>query len=300
MNTQKSTQAGKPVWRAKDAKAAVKQGWDLVAIDEAGERLQIQKDGDSTLLANDLEAIAFVQQQARAGDAVAIKALALDWTLAATAADRRKPEPSLYTGDWSHPFGPTSSDTDCRIVVDVANNELVAAQAKDGLKWVWLSRDSLADLADSLFNANTVCEDPEGNGLDPIDVLPDWAAREQAAAAVAVEVPEVRLWFVDVEHRREPSNIPFLLAQTTEPTVDEILGRFSGEHDVRKLRVAGLFNLSHVLNEDPASREALEQYLKFAAVQASHKEEAEGHKAPSIFDTMVPWGINRSPAGPSN
>lgn len=299
MKTLQSTQASKPVWRAEDAKAAVKQGWDLVAIDVSGDRLQIQKDGDSSQFANDLEAIAFVRQQARAGDAVAFKALALDWTFAATAADRRKPEPRLYEGDWHHPL-PGSSDTHCRIVVDVENHELVAAQAKDGLKWVWLSRDSLADLADSLFNANTVCEDPVGNCLDPIDALPAWAVREQAAAVLAVEVPEVRLWFVEVEHLRESGTIPLLLAQATQPTEEEILGRFSGEHDIRKLRVVGLFNLSHILNVDPASREALEQYLKFAAVQASDKAQGEGHKAPSIFDTMVPWGLNRSPVGQSN
>ncbi|MGF6440087.1 hypothetical protein [Paraburkholderia youngii] len=355
MNLQQAKQADTPVWTPDDAKAAVNQGWDLVEIDQTGSRRQIQKYGDSNRFANDAQAIAFVERNAKAGDALAIKALALEYPRkfhlilenmeelgvdTATAkhllergmiyekaddpestdmyhivdghswADVEKAaaefqaqqlaQQRLYEGVWDHPFGPGSDSTLCEIVIDVANDKLVAARAKDGLTWAWLSREHLRDLADSLFNANNVSENPENHGFDPIDALPVWAVPEQTSAAAAVEVPEVRLWLAQVEERGMHGTIPSLFAQAAKPTEDEIFGRFRGECNVRKLRLVGLFNLSHVLSNDPESMQALEQYLRFAAAQSQGKRDDVGQKAPSIFDTMVPWGVNRSPIVLSN
>ncbi|WP_425952943.1 hypothetical protein [Ralstonia pseudosolanacearum] len=81
----------------------------------------------------------------------------------------------LYEGNWSHTFGPGRAETQCRIVVDVANDKLIAAQAFDGLKWVDLSKAEQDDLADSLFDANDVSDAPDDWELTLIESPPQWA-----------------------------------------------------------------------------------------------------------------------------
>ncbi|WP_241019529.1 hypothetical protein [Burkholderia sp. Ac-20345] len=85
------------------------------------------------------------------------------------------PEAELFEGNWNHLFGPGRAETQCRIVVDVANDKLVAAQAFDGLKWVDLSAAEKAHLAESVLEVNEVSDDPEVWGLSPIGSLPHWA-----------------------------------------------------------------------------------------------------------------------------
>lgn len=92
------------------------------------------------------------------------------------------PEPELYAGNWNHLFGPGRTETQCRIVVDVANDTLVAAQAFDGLKWFDLSSPERVDLAESLFEVNEVSKCPGAWKLSPIREFPHWAS--------ACEVPE--------------------------------------------------------------------------------------------------------------
>lgn len=94
------------------------------------------------------------------------------------------PVPRLFTGNWSHLFGPGRAETSCRVVIDAANVELVAAQALDGLKWIDLSAPERADLADSMFDANSVTEAPEEFNLVAIDLLPEWAASTEPVMAV--------------------------------------------------------------------------------------------------------------------
>lgn len=98
--------------------------------------------------------------------------------------------PRLYTGQWSHLFGPGRAETTCRIVVDAANDVLVAAMEFDGLKWVPLSRAAHNDLADSLFDANDVSAQPENAGLAPVLVAPEWAQPSPKAAERRGEVPK--------------------------------------------------------------------------------------------------------------
>ncbi|MGC8213069.1 hypothetical protein ACP2WR_24855 [Ralstonia pseudosolanacearum] len=83
----------------------------------------------------------------------------------------------LFSGNWTHLFGSGRAETACRIVVDVENDKLVAAQAFDGLRWFELSASEKIDLAASLFEANEVSKAPEGLDLVAIDSLPAWAVR---------------------------------------------------------------------------------------------------------------------------
>lgn len=65
-----------PVWTADDSRIADAQGWNLFNFDEAG-RGEIQRDDETAHFETDGEAIAFVSRQARKGNAVAVRALAI-------------------------------------------------------------------------------------------------------------------------------------------------------------------------------------------------------------------------------
>ncbi|MDC6180044.1 hypothetical protein [Ralstonia solanacearum] len=82
----------------------------------------------------------------------------------------------LFIGNWAHLFGPGRTETACRIVVDIENNALVAAQAFGGMRWFELSAGEKADLAESLFEANDVSNAPGDFDLVAINSLPYWAA----------------------------------------------------------------------------------------------------------------------------
>jgi hypothetical protein len=69
--------------------------------------------------------------------------------------EKLEPEARLFEGEWGHLFGPGSAETRCRIVIDAANDKLVAAQAFDGLKWVAMSKAELDDLAESVLEVNS-------------------------------------------------------------------------------------------------------------------------------------------------
>lgn len=83
----------------------------------------------------------------------------------------------LFSGNWTHLFGSGRAETACRIIVDVENDRLVAAQAFNGLRWFELSASEKGDLAESLFEANDVSKAPEDFDLVAIDSLPAWAVR---------------------------------------------------------------------------------------------------------------------------
>ncbi|WP_186214559.1 hypothetical protein [Burkholderia gladioli] len=98
---------------------------------------------------------------------------------------------SLFTGGWTHMFGPSRTETQCRIVIQPAEHKLVAAQAFDGLKWIDLTRAEMKDLSASLFDANNVDEDPQSFDLSAVTALPDWA-QPQAEASKAAIAPRKR------------------------------------------------------------------------------------------------------------
>lgn len=64
-----------PVWTAEDRAIADGQGWNLFNINDFTGRGEIQRDDEAQVFPNDQEASEFVQRQARAGDAVAVKAM---------------------------------------------------------------------------------------------------------------------------------------------------------------------------------------------------------------------------------
>ncbi|WP_321820889.1 MULTISPECIES: hypothetical protein [unclassified Burkholderia] len=103
---------------------------------------------------------------------------------------KKHSDSKLFAGTWSHLFGVGRMETDCRIVVDVANDKLVAARAFDGLKWIKLSSAEQADLAESLFDANDVSADPDAFGLAAIDSLPDWVALDEAPRSITKDFVE--------------------------------------------------------------------------------------------------------------
>ena len=81
------------------------------------------------------------------------------------------------TGEWNHLFGAGSQETRCRIVVDVDAAKVVAAQEWTGLKFEDVRGDRLADLDDSVINANEANNDPSEFDLAVSEALPNWAKR---------------------------------------------------------------------------------------------------------------------------
>lgn len=79
-------------------------------------------------------------------------------------------------GEWMHLFGVGSTETRCRIVIDLAQPKLIAAQEWTGLKFEHIRSARLEDLADSVLNANEAQTDPTEWGLDLTDEVPEWAS----------------------------------------------------------------------------------------------------------------------------
>ncbi|MGF6604023.1 hypothetical protein P3T23_008778 [Paraburkholderia sp. GAS448] len=119
------------------------------------------------------------------------------------------------------------------------------------------------------------------------------------AAGIVRNLPKIRLWVALVEHQTVPGTQPVLIAQPTEPDDAEIFARFTAETGADELELVGVFDMSHVLEVDPGSRDALDRYVRSLAEGATNEKQVVAKKAPSPFDYFVPWGINRSPLGPS-
>ena len=79
----------------------------------------------------------------------------VEWTARyAEAHGLAKPEPQKFaTGDWMHLFGPGMRETRCRIVIDLEQSKMVAAQEWTGLKFEDIRGDRLKDLAESVIEA---------------------------------------------------------------------------------------------------------------------------------------------------
>lgn len=85
----------------------------------------------------------------------------------------------LITGSWGHLFASDKSERMTCIVLDVESQKLVAAQVQRDRatdSFTTASRDEMADLQDSLVNANgELFDNPAGYGLSLCDSLPSWA-----------------------------------------------------------------------------------------------------------------------------
>lgn len=82
----------------------------------------------------------------------------------------------FVVGRWTHLFGPGSHETTCLIAYDRSNETLVAAMAIEKGRQFYLTSGDLADLEDSLKNANhESIERPADAGLELVASLPEWA-----------------------------------------------------------------------------------------------------------------------------
>lgn len=85
----------------------------------------------------------------------------------------------LATGEWMHLFGVGSTETRCRIVIDVTKPELIAAQEWTGLKFEDIRGDRLADLAESVIAVNEAHTDLDGWNAELTAEVPAWANQPQ-------------------------------------------------------------------------------------------------------------------------
>jgi hypothetical protein len=79
-------------------------------------------------------------------------------------------------GDWYHLFGPGNKETRCRIVIDLEQSKLVAAQEWTGLKFEDVLGDRLKNLAESVIEVNQAHAKVDEWAPDPefSDVPPPW------------------------------------------------------------------------------------------------------------------------------
>lgn len=89
------------------------------------------------------------------------------------------------TGYWLHLFGPGPAETRCRIVIDLEQSKLVAAQEWAGLKFEDVRGDRLKDLAESVIEVNEAHTNPNAWAFVATDVLPAWATTQETPAAPA-------------------------------------------------------------------------------------------------------------------
>jgi hypothetical protein len=86
---------------------------------------------------------------------------------------------------WDHIFLEEGREVkrDTRFVFDVGAGKLIHLDIRRDWKWRAASPAELADLEDSLLNANgDALDDPEGWGLLEMEHLPDWAGDGESPA----------------------------------------------------------------------------------------------------------------------
>ncbi|MBV7542023.1 hypothetical protein [Acidovorax sp. sic0104] len=86
-------------------------------------------------------------------------------------------------GDWLHLFGVGSQPTRCRVVLDLPNGKLMAAQAWKGFKFEDLNHAELRDLQESVIDVNAIHLSPcDLLNMELAGELPAWAAASTATA----------------------------------------------------------------------------------------------------------------------
>ncbi|WP_249204699.1 hypothetical protein [Burkholderia cenocepacia] len=96
-----------------------------------------------------------------------------------------------FVGEWQHAWSWNNdgrAEAPCRVVVDIANEKLTAAQVAVRGRWANATEDQQKDLAASLFIEHKVSADPTAYDLLELDRLPKWAA----AMIGAGETPSYR------------------------------------------------------------------------------------------------------------
>ena len=77
-------------------------------------------------------------------------------------------------GEWNHLFGVGRQETRCRIVVDLEQSKLIAAQEWTGLKFVDIQGDRLKDLAESVIEVNDAQINLDDWAGELVNAMPDW------------------------------------------------------------------------------------------------------------------------------
>ncbi|MEJ8837632.1 hypothetical protein [Ramlibacter sp. AN1133] len=91
--------------------------------------------------------------------------------------------PRYVHGAWDHIFQEGRPAVPVRFVYDRQGGELVALECQINQGWSSASEAEMGDVEDSLKNGNEdAIDDPDSYGLEEGDVLPDWAASENARA----------------------------------------------------------------------------------------------------------------------
>jgi hypothetical protein len=86
--------------------------------------------------------------------------------------------PRLYVGELDHTWTWNEDgrmEVKCRVVLDLANHMLVAAQVRGYESWDEATSDQNDDLAKSLFVVNKVADAPGEFDFAEVDRLPEWA-----------------------------------------------------------------------------------------------------------------------------
>lgn len=93
------------------------------------------------------------------------------------AAAKKATAPAPYlTGHWNHIFPDSRSESTVRLVFSRADNKILAMQLYRSGRYVEASAGAIADVQDSLLNANSEALDaPEDFGLSEAMSLPGWA-----------------------------------------------------------------------------------------------------------------------------
>lgn len=142
----------------------------------------------------------------------------VEWTARyAEAHGLAKPEPQKFaTGDWMHLFGPGMRETRCRIVIDLEQSKIVAAQEWTGLKFEDIRGDRLKDLAESVIEVNEAHSYPHVCDLELTNELPEWST-QQEVPTVKPKAPAVKQDVQAIVARIE-ADLVLLRQLSDEPT----------------------------------------------------------------------------------
>lgn len=82
-------------------------------------------------------------------------------------------------GEWNHLFGVGGKETRCRIVIDLEQPRLIAAQEWTGLKFEDVRGDRLRDLAESVIEVNEAHANLDDWKFERTSELPSWTGRRE-------------------------------------------------------------------------------------------------------------------------
>ncbi|MCA8050907.1 hypothetical protein [Burkholderia arboris] len=92
---------------------------------------------------------------------------------------RVQPKARWFVGEWQQAWSWSKdgrAESHCRVIVDIANEKLTAAQVDHRGQWIAATEDQQRDLATSLFIEHKVSVDPKAYDFFELDRLPTWAA----------------------------------------------------------------------------------------------------------------------------